>query len=376
MKKQVFILALVTMVCSGCTLARIFTYVPEPTNVTTVQVAAQPVVVQQPVATTTIYTQGSTKTVNVMSNATWDMSRYLDLNAVAAAFAQSATIRDFELLLNTSRYMLSNLDLNGDGYVDYIRVLETQRGYTHVLLLQAVVGLNLYQDVATIVAESTPGRTYVQVIGAQYIYGTGYIVEPVFVQTPPIYAHWNNHPNYVVYSSPYGWNNFPTCYRQPQPVYISHYQAYVGSYMQNHHYCHEVKPVQEVRYQDYGRLTQSVRRDDYAREHPEKSFSSRTGSGVRNTTATRPQATQTTQTTQATRDTQTKPVSMLEPANARGIEEPAMQIVQTKDKPATRQPAARTAPATTTSTRVTSTGTTTRTTRTGSSSARTTTIRR
>ena len=141
MKKQVFILALVAMVCSGCTLARIFTYVPEPTTVTTVQVAAQPVVVQQPVATTTIYTQGSTKTVNVMSNATWDLSRYLDLNAVAAAFAQSATIRDFELLLNTSRYMLSNLDLNGDGYVDYILVLETQRVYTHVLLLQAVVGL-------------------------------------------------------------------------------------------------------------------------------------------------------------------------------------------------------------------------------------------
>lgn len=363
MKKQILILALVAVLCSGCTLARIFTYVPEPTPVTTVQV--QPVAVQQPVATTTVYRQGSTTTVNVLSNATWDLSRYLDLNAIAAAFAQSATVRDFEILLNTSRYMLSNLDLNGDGYVDYIRVLETQHGHTHVLLLQAVVGLNLYQDVATIVAESTPGRTYVQVIGAQYIYGTGYIVEPVFVQTPPIYAHWNNHPNYVTYSSPYGWNNFPTCYRQPQPVYISHYQAYVGSYMQNHHYCHEVKPVHEVRYQDYGRLTQAYRRDDYAREHPEKSFSSRTDSGVRNTTTTRPQPQQ-----------QQQPQPAAKPANARNIQEPATQVVQTKERPVAHPNNSRTAPATTTSTRVTSTGTTTRTTRTGSSSARTTTIRR
>lgn len=37
-------------------------------------------------------------------------------------------MEEFEYLLNDASYMLSNLDLNGDGYVDYLRVMETIKG--------------------------------------------------------------------------------------------------------------------------------------------------------------------------------------------------------------------------------------------------------
>ena len=60
-----------------------------------------------------------------------DLSFYLDLQAVAAAFAESKSVQEFEMLLNSSRYMINNLDLNGDGYIDYLRVLETRQGYYH-----------------------------------------------------------------------------------------------------------------------------------------------------------------------------------------------------------------------------------------------------
>ena len=47
---------------------------------------------------------------------------YLDLQAVATAFSQSRNLRDFEQMLNDNRYRLSNLDLNNDGFIDYLRV--------------------------------------------------------------------------------------------------------------------------------------------------------------------------------------------------------------------------------------------------------------
>lgn len=36
--------------------------------------------------------------------------------------------------------MISNLDLNQDGYVDYLRVVETVEGNTHVFVIEAVLG--------------------------------------------------------------------------------------------------------------------------------------------------------------------------------------------------------------------------------------------
>lgn len=257
-------LALLPFVVAGCGLTRIVTVSPDVadyhTYTTTVTV---------PRART------MTSTTRVIA-ADRDISLCLDLQAVAAIFAQSSTVEEFEDLLNNSSYMISNLDLNGDGYVDYLRVLETVEGYNHVFLIQAVLDHNVYQDVATLIAE-VPGisTARVQIIGAPYIYGPAYIIQPVYHVTPLIFAHLIV-PAYRPWLSPWHWNHFPPHYKHPAPIFVSHYQAYVVTFMSNHRYCHKVEYAPVCHYPDYDRVSRPNQRNDYGQQHPERSFTERT----------------------------------------------------------------------------------------------------
>lgn len=204
-----------------------------------------------------------------------DISLYLDLQAVAAAFAQSGNIEEFERLLNNASYMLSNLDLNRDGYIDYLRVLETVEGRAHVFLIQAVLAANIFQDVATVVAEvAGTSSAYVQIIGSSYIYGPNFIVQPVYIVTPPIFAHLCR-PAYQPWRSPWHWGHFPSYYKRPAPIFLNHYQAYVHTFMTNHVYCHEVTYLDKCHYPDYDRVSRPIQRNDYGQQHPEQSFTQR-----------------------------------------------------------------------------------------------------
>ena len=170
-----------------------------------------------------------------------DISKCLDLQAIGAAFAQSSTVQDFENLLNDSSLMLSNLDLNQDGYVDYLRVVETIEGNTHVFVIEAVLGPDVYQEVATVVADVdyNSSNYNVQIIGSSFIYGPDYIIEPVYVVRPLILAHFLI-PHYRVWHSPWYWNHYPLCYRYHTTRYYSGYHACINSYMRSHRYCHSV----------------------------------------------------------------------------------------------------------------------------------------
>lgn len=261
--KRCIILAFLPLFFTGCGLTRIVTVAPDHYS---------------PSTYSTVVTVPRTRTVTTTTRvvpASSDISLCLDLQAVGAAFAQSSTVQEFENLLNNSSYMLSNLDLNGDGYVDYLRVMETVRGYAHVFLIQAVLAPNVYQDVATVVAEVNGYvNTHVQIIGSSYIYGPNYIVQPVFVVTPAIYAHLMR-PSYSPWRSPWYWNHYPSCYRRPAPIYYSHYHAYVDTFMRNHRYCHEVSYAKSCHYPDYVRVCSSDQRNDYGQQHPEQAFTVR-----------------------------------------------------------------------------------------------------
>lgn len=273
--KKIALLALAAVVLTGCwTTIRT---VSEPVVV----VREKPVVVSQPVTPSTYVTTVTTPAPKVTTVTTFTVTNYntdlcfsLDLNAVAAAFAESNSVREFEQILNSSRYMINNLDLNRDGWIDYIRVIETSRGYYHTLLLQACVAPGMFQDVATLVAERRPDVLYVEVIGDRYLYGYNYIVRPVFVRRPPM---WNvyGHSTYAVWSSPYYYGYYPSYYTQPKPVIVNHYQAYVTTYMTNHHYCHHCDYPSQPFYSGYTEMTQSHRRNDYGVQHPNESFERR-----------------------------------------------------------------------------------------------------
>lgn len=264
--KKIILLLPAALLLSSC-ITRIFTVSPTPTPATTVVTTTPTTIVTTPTYTTTIHTPAKpATTINVA--APYCNADYLDLQAVAAAFAQSNTVQEFEFLLNNSSIMLSNLDLNGDGYIDYLRVLETVSGYNHVFLIQAVLAYNVYQDVATIVADVPAyGTCYVQVIGAPYIYGPKYIIQPVFTRTPLIYTCLRAY-GYRPWRSPYYWNHYPSPYTHPAPKPYGHYNACVTTYMSNNRYCNNVTIVNEYHINNYTTIIQNDSRSDYARQNP------------------------------------------------------------------------------------------------------------
>lgn len=257
------LLALMPLFLASCTLTRIVTVSPADVRSNTY-------------TTTTVAMRGTNAlaTTRVIA-ADNDISLCLDLQAVAAAFAQSATVEEFENLINNSSYMISNLDLNGDGYVDYLRVLETVDRNAHVFLIQAVLAQNVYQDVATLVAEvPVYGNACVQIIGSPYIYGPNFIIQPVYYTRPLIFTCLLR-PAYAPWHSPWYWGHFPPHYRRPAPIYITHYQAYVRTYMQNHAYCHRFDYAPVCHYPEYDRVCREYQRNDYGTKYPERSFTVR-----------------------------------------------------------------------------------------------------
>lgn len=64
---------------------------------------------------------GNSNTATVVAQ-NYDISDNLDLQAVASIFGESNDLEDFERRLNDPSLQISNLDLNRDNYVDYLRV--------------------------------------------------------------------------------------------------------------------------------------------------------------------------------------------------------------------------------------------------------------
>lgn len=145
---------------------------------------------------------------------TTELAQNLDLVAVSDIFAETVSIAEFEKTLNNKS--VSNLDLNNDGEIDYLRCIESKNNNTYYIIIQAVLAEDIYQDIATIEVEKDySGNITTQIIGDSYIYGQHYIIIPTYKYQPVIYSYmWR--PNYVCYHSPYYWKHYPHYY---QPKY-------------------------------------------------------------------------------------------------------------------------------------------------------------
>ena len=157
-----------------------------------------------------------------------DISDNLDLRAVATIFGDSKDLEDFERRLNDPKTQISNLDLNNDNYVDYLRVIETIEGNAHIIVIQAVLDTDLYQDIASVeVEKDRDNNVVVQVVGDVYMYGNNYIYEPVYVHRPIIYTtFWA--PYYRPYYSTWYWNYYPAYYSCWRPFPIFRYRNHIG----------------------------------------------------------------------------------------------------------------------------------------------------
>jgi hypothetical protein len=104
---------------------------------------------------------------------------HFSLQGALEMFQKAGSPEEFEQLLNTQDNHVNNLDLNGDGEVDYIRVVSTMKDDAHTFVLQVPVSETESQDVAVIELEKNGAdNAMVQIVGDADIYGEQTIVEP------------------------------------------------------------------------------------------------------------------------------------------------------------------------------------------------------
>ena len=160
-------------------------------------------------------------------------------------FQNAASPEDFEKQLNTESNHVNNLDLDGNGDIDYIRVIDKSDHDSHAFILQVPVSESESQDIAVIELEKTGATTAIlQIIGDEDIYGEQVIVEPEEGNDKPdkgnkggnsgltsdasylivvnvwlwpsvqyVYA-----PLYRPWVSPWYWHYYPTWWRPWRPV--------------------------------------------------------------------------------------------------------------------------------------------------------------
>lgn len=188
----------------------------------------------------------------------------LDLNGVLDLFKESESVEEFEKKLNTESNGVNNLDLNSDGEVDYIRVVDHADSNAHSLALQVPVSEDESQDVAVIAMEQADEETInLQVIGDSELYGEDYMVEPkdqndekvivnVYAWRPVRYIYG---PRYRVWRSPWRWRTYPRWYRPWRRVAWGTYWPRVRRYHRPYyrrvrvrrcHYAHKVYHVHHV----------------------------------------------------------------------------------------------------------------------------------
>lgn len=155
-------------------------------------------------------------------------------------FQKSDSPEAFEKALNAEGNKVNNLDLNGNGQVDYVRVVDRVQGGMHALVLQVAVSETETQDIAVIELEKTgPEQVTAQIVGDEDIFGEQTLVEPgdgddgedagkeamplrafkVVVNVWPwpcvrfMYA-----PAYVAWASPWRWRVYPAWWRPWRPL--------------------------------------------------------------------------------------------------------------------------------------------------------------
>ena len=155
----------------------------------------------------------------------------LDLQAVGELLQRADDAEEFEYLLNSDESGVNNLDLNGDGYTDYISVREfddrydDERGFS----LFSMFGPEEIQEICTIIFDRDrydgyngyndgyyPGAR-VLLTGNDQIYGDNYYYESNWLDRSLPIISWLFTDRDDYYRSPYYYENYPAYY-EPYPV--------------------------------------------------------------------------------------------------------------------------------------------------------------
>ncbi|HMB62212.1 MAG TPA: hypothetical protein VKN36_04005, partial [Eudoraea sp.] len=214
----------------------------------------------------------SAQDVTTVNAASVEISKNLDLEAVASLFGDAKDLEEFEYKLNDPEAQISNLDLNEDGQVDYLRVVEIAEEDTHLIALQSVLGEDIYQDVATIeVEKDDQGIPRVQVVGDVYLYGPGYIIVPDYVHRPVMFSvFWR--PFYRPYRSVFYWGYYPGHFHYWKPLPPHAYKKQIHVQINVRHTYRRT----HLRYSTRAvHLHTKIRRNDFGEKYPDRSYAAR-----------------------------------------------------------------------------------------------------
>ncbi|WP_336515102.1 hypothetical protein [Pollutibacter soli] len=102
-----------------------------------------------------------------------------NLYGALEAFKKSNSPEAFERMLNQDGNSINNLDLNDDGEIDYIRVINKRDNDVQLFILQIPVTQRENQDIAVIELERTGyEEAVIQIVGDKDIFGEEVIIEP------------------------------------------------------------------------------------------------------------------------------------------------------------------------------------------------------
>lgn len=166
------------------------------------------------------------------------------LEGALELFKNSNSLEDFEKGINDQNNNINNLDLNGDGEIDYINVEDIKQGDTHIIIMSTYLEETEKQDIAVITLEKTgDDKAVLQIEGDEDLFAKNTIVEPKAVEkgavqnlktesnvavvenNPTVVNVWFwpsvrflYGPRYAVWISPYGWRRYPGWWRPWRPV--------------------------------------------------------------------------------------------------------------------------------------------------------------
>jgi hypothetical protein len=217
------------------------------------------------------------------------------LEGALQLFKESSSPEEFERKLNSADSKVNNLDLNKDGYIDYIRVIDRAERNVHAFIIQAVLSDRESQDVAVIELEKLEnGRAILQITGDADVYGMETIIEPteeVYVNAGTTRARrvvnvwtWPSvqyvyRPHYLVYISPWYWSYRPYWWTPWRPVAYYEYDPWWRPYRSYYSVCHShrVAYAQQI-YRPY-RTTSVIVNNYYGTQI--NNYRSRSDSGTR-----------------------------------------------------------------------------------------------
>lgn len=229
---------------------------------------------------------------------------HFSLEGALSLFKQAKSMEAFEKALNTEKNKINNLDLNEDGEIDYIRVIDNMDGEVHAIVLQVPINEEESQDIAVIEIEKTgPENALLQIVGDEEVYGESKIVEPFEVEGEEADGRGPDNgvtfkrivinvwfwpsvrfvygPRYRVWVSPFGWRTYPRWWRPWRPRPFSTFYVGIRPYRTNFRVVktHRVARAHSVYVPRRRTSTTVVRKTTVVRN-------SRGGTAVRRTTTT------------------------------------------------------------------------------------------